>query len=328
MNPEKNSRSVAAPPPRSAQVDVRKVRLPGNVAGTRGLFPAHLPAARGRRAARGGRPGWATGSRAHRDRDRDRGAGAHTWLHTPVASRESEWRRTRRRAPLPPSTQRRVFPTRDEFPPSDPGGRLSPMGFLPRIRVGGRGFPRRRLQPRRGGRWPRGSPDLDGALPVLREPPSRCLRPVAEKRPPGRTARGPGARRHRLASRCQRSLDLPARSPLTARRRASRAPRMPSTRLGSAHARTRAARSQIHSPGLACSRAAEHLVDPQRSRQRGGWDPVGGKGTAGTLSRLRSKPDQGCRPRTGLQKWPSWTDKQQPGDSVEVRPRQGSGSQL
>lgn len=59
MNPEKNSRSVAAPPPREAQVDLRKLRLPGNIAGTPWIFPAHLPGARARRAARGRRPGWA-----------------------------------------------------------------------------------------------------------------------------------------------------------------------------------------------------------------------------------------------------------------------------
>lgn len=44
--------------------------------------------------------------------------------------------------------------------------------------------------------------DPDGALSILREPPSRRRRPDAEERSSGRAQRGPRARRHRLARRC------------------------------------------------------------------------------------------------------------------------------
>lgn len=141
----------------------------------------------------------------------------------------------RRRAPLPPSTQRRVFNIQDEFPPSDPSGRLSPRGSYLGSAFGAAAFPGGASSPDEAGGGQEEASDLDGALPVLREPPSRCLRPVAEKRSPALAPRGPGARRHRLASRCQRSLDLPARSPLAAEPAARRA--CPVSSWGSAPAR-------------------------------------------------------------------------------------------
>lgn len=171
-------------------------------------------------------------------------------------------------APPAPSTQRRAFHTQGEFPPSDPLAKAE-VSYL-----------RSALPPIRG--LPREAPPAQteqevvvakrkpptGTAPsaVLREPPRRRLRPGAEeKRRPGlsaaRTSRA--RRRRRLASRRQRSLELPA--PLTTRRRAGRAPRMPSSLLGRERAPARRhapaapseRASEIRSPGLACSRASE-----------------------------------------------------------------------
>lgn len=57
INGEKKTRSAAAPPPRSAQVYVRELRLPGTMTGARCLSSAHLarsPRSGGRRRAGGG----------------------------------------------------------------------------------------------------------------------------------------------------------------------------------------------------------------------------------------------------------------------------------
>ena len=97
------------------------------------------------------------------------------------------------------------------------GPRRAPFaeGLLPRICPRGRGFPggASNSHPAGGGREK--APDPDRALPILREPPSRRLRPAEETRSPGRAQRRPRARLERLARRCRRrgSLELPAGSP-------------------------------------------------------------------------------------------------------------------
>lgn len=79
-----------------------------------------------------------------------------------------------------------------------PGGRLSRRGSYLGSAFGAAAFP--------GGDKARGgqgkASDPDGALPILREPPSSRPRPDAEERSSEPAQRGPRARRHRLARRC------------------------------------------------------------------------------------------------------------------------------
>lgn len=94
-----------------------------------------------------------------------------------------------------------------------PGGRLSRRGSYLGSALGAAAFP--------GGDKARGgqgkASDPDGALPILREPPSSRPRPDAEERSSEPAQRGPRARRHRLARRCLWSVDLPARTPARGR---------------------------------------------------------------------------------------------------------------
>lgn len=89
-------------------------------------------------------------------------------------------------------------------------------GLLPRICPRGRGFPGGASNPNPAGGGREKAPDADRALPILREPPSRRLRPAEETRSPGRAQRRPRARLERLARRRRRrrgTLELPASSP-------------------------------------------------------------------------------------------------------------------
>lgn len=161
------------------------------------------------------------------------------------------------------STQRRVFKIQGEFPPSDPGGRLSPRGSYLGSAFGAAAFPGGASSPDEAGGGQRGS-----LRPGRRPPrPPRAAQPLSAPSCREAISRTSTARTSRPPTPPRQPL--PAKSgsarPLTTRRLASRAPRRPSLLLGRARARARAspARPEIRSPGLACSRASEYLVDPQ-----------------------------------------------------------------
>lgn len=238
-----------------------------------------------------GRPGYrgaATAPRRPRPRAPTRSGGSvpDTWLPTPVASSQSEGKRTRRLAPLHTSTQRRIFKIEGEFQPTDP--RRAPFAeeLLPWIRPRGRGSPPRCREPRQGRRRPGESP-RNGPRPS--EPPRAAEPPSARSRRAAvsRASTAPGAR-WAGPPRPPPPAKSGAARPLPARRQSRpRAAHAQSPRGGRASERVRAARPEPAPPSGSC-RQPSRGVSGRRQRRRRNRPAEPGEPDSGRGKRRRA----------------------------------------
>lgn len=212
------------------------------------------PGARGR--ARGGRGSAAAAE--HQDAAPGRAPAAapsHTWLPTPVESSQSdESSRGAWHGSIP--AHKGGFSKRGRVPGAGPRRAPFAEGLLPRIRPRGRGFPRRRLEPRLGRRREEKAPDLDRALRSSARRPAAVCAELESSDVPGEQSAGPAPGEPSSPAAASEVWSCPPARPLPAS--ASRAPRMPRTPARSERASARrAAGSRLRSPGLAGSRGAE-----------------------------------------------------------------------
>nr|XP_054095166.1 translation initiation factor IF-2-like [Callithrix jacchus] len=267
----------------------------------RGLHAVCTGSARGlhgvcTRSARG-LHGVCTGS-ARGPRTPPAAAPSRTWLPTPVESGQSEGRRTRRLAPLRSQHTKADFQNRGRVKAAgSPGPAPFAEGLLPRIRPRGRGFPRRRREPGRGGRRPGGSPTARSAprQPSASRGAASCAQPKrSDLRGEHSAGPAPGETAS-LAAACEVWSRPTARGQSQPRAAHAQCPREER-----ASAR-RAARNGIRSPGLGGGRASEFWWTPaleaKRPRRPGGRDGDRSRGGRALSQAIKTAISVGTRLR-------------------------------
>lgn len=165
-----------------------------------------------------------------------------------------------------------------------PGGRLSLRGSYLGSAFGAAAFPEAtRREAARGKPPTQTAPSRSSASRRAAEPPSapRCRRAIF-RASTARTSRSQAPPRPPLPVKCGSARPHTRSRPERAARCACPVPVWGESERALAR---RAAAGQLRSPDLTCSRVAKSVVDPQRWRKTGGWDPVGGREEGGKEAR-------------------------------------------